>query len=76
MKKRIIIFILFATLMTRILPSQEALAIPPLVDCAIKYKVPKDFIWWMYDKKHSGPEQNEFIKAYREEQGYPLAPNP
>lgn len=72
---RKIIAILFCIMVTICLsPSEEALALSPPVDCAIKYKVPKDFIWWMYGKKHAGPTQDEFIKAYREEQGYLLAP--
>lgn len=60
-------------IITCIISNQKALARPPL-DTAFKHEVPRDFVWWLHDQKESGYVQDRFIKAYKDEQGYLLAP--
>ena len=56
------------------MPNLEASALTPPSEFAYQHEVPRDFIWWLHDKKHSGHVQDRFIKAYKDEQGYLLVP--
>ncbi len=77
MKRKISIFILILALAICTVPQQDALALTPPKEPMYRYEVPRDFIWWLYDKKESEQESEyaqEFIKAYKDEQGYLLVP--
>lgn len=73
MKTRLSIFISCMMILTCIISNQKALARPPLYT-AFEYKIPRDFVWWLHDKKNPASVQERFIKAYIEEQGYLLVP--
>ena len=74
MKREISIFILSFILTICTMPNQEVSALGPPLDTAFKHEAPRDFVWWLHDQKESGYVQDRFIKAYKDEQGYLLAP--
>ncbi len=75
MKREVSIFILILVLAICTVPQQDAQALaPPAGHISYTYKAPRDFLWWLYDKKDAGHIQDKFIRAYRDEQGYLLVP--
>lgn len=71
MKKKITWFIVLAIFVANVLSGQKVWAQTPPEDFVYQYATPQDFIRWLGDVPN---RHKEFVKAYKKEQGYFLAP--
>lgn len=73
MKKKITWLMVLIILIIGTIPSKNASALEPPQDSIWKYAKPQDFVYWINDKTKERENKN-FVKAYKKEQGYLLAP--
>lgn len=71
MKKKITWFVVLAIFVANVLSGQKVWAQTPPEDFVYQYATPQDFIRWLGDVPN---RRKEFVKAYKKEQGYFLAP--